>query len=104
MVTGRPAGSYRQYAPTGPWTEHAACRGSTALMNGDRDDADEALAVCRTCPVIDACRAWALTTPDPADGLVAGGLTPRQRARVRRGQPAGNHRPGRRPNTAGGAP
>lgn len=40
---------------------------------------EEALATCRECPVLLDCRRWALTDPDPAVDMVAGGLTPHQR-------------------------
>jgi hypothetical protein len=38
-----------------------------------------ALSLCRECQVILECRRWALTDPDPATDMVAGGLTPHQR-------------------------
>jgi hypothetical protein len=39
--------------------------------------------LCDTCPVLQECRAWALGRPDPAFGLIAGGLAPHQRAALR---------------------
>ncbi|MGB5796885.1 MAG: WhiB family transcriptional regulator [Mycolicibacter algericus] len=41
----------------------AACRGSVALfdraVDGDREAAEKAVAVCQSCPVITECAAWA---------------------------------------------
>lgn len=46
-----------------------------------------AVRLCHTCPVEAACREWAMTSPDPCrgynGGLVAGGLTLRQRDQIR---------------------
>jgi hypothetical protein len=36
--------------------------------------------------VLDECRAWALSSPDPAFAMVAGALTPEERARLRAGE------------------
>jgi WhiB family redox-sensing transcriptional regulator len=43
----------------------------------------QAKALCRTCPVQAACLTWALSDPDPAIGMVAGGTTPAERRRLR---------------------
>jgi hypothetical protein len=43
------------------------------------------LHLCAGCPVEDHCYQWAMTDPDPAEGLVAGGLTPLERDSLRRG-------------------
>jgi hypothetical protein len=51
--------------------------------------------ICDTCPVLAPCRAWALTTPDPAISMIAGAMTPSQRAAVRAGGVAIRHKPGR---------
>lgn len=40
--------------------------------------------VCSGCPVLAECKAWALTSPDPAFDHVAGGLTPAERSQTRR--------------------
>lgn len=45
----------------------------------DAEMESAALALCGRCPVLLRCRSWAMTEPDPATDMVAGGLTPRQR-------------------------
>ena len=67
-----------------PWRADAACHGRTATMypTGAPGIAD-AVAVCAGCVVLEPCRTWALSRPDPVPGGVAGGLTERQRAAVR---------------------
>jgi hypothetical protein len=40
--------------------------------------------ICADCPVLEPCRAWALTRPDPCEALVAGGFTPAERTIRRR--------------------
>ena len=47
-----------------------------------RPDWAPAAAICRTCPVLAACRDWALAVGRSVDGYV-GGLTPDQRATQR---------------------
>ena len=82
----------------GSWIADAACRGRrmwyTTLQAHhahvtapDRAMEVEALAICAQCPVLDECRAWALTSPDPAIDHVAGGMTPRQRYKWRKAHP-----------------
>ena len=81
------------------WRDEAACRGRTAEMampvlervQGQRGGRsytraefrhiERAKTICAGCPVLWECRAWALSTPDPCVGLVAGGLTPAERER-----------------------
>jgi hypothetical protein len=73
----------------GPWVVAAACADSDISMEVAEPGGPArwhhtpaeaaAVAVCRTCPVLEPCRTWALTEPDPAVGHVAGGLTPRDR-------------------------
>lgn len=84
----------------GRWTDRAACRGQTATMampDLHRDDGRPggvytvrqrahvaaARTLCAGCPVRDECAAWALAHPDPAAGMMAGGMTPSQRRDVR---------------------
>lgn len=73
------------------WVADAACRGTmpepTFFAIGVRSGGDapsegyaEGRAVCARCPVTDACLEYGLREPD---GLW-GGLSPRQRARLRR--------------------
>lgn len=85
------------YAIPGAWAEHGACVGATARMEmpttaptGTRGPAqrarhqiDAARTICQSCPVLDQCRTWALTDPDPAAYMIAGGLTPRERDALR---------------------
>lgn len=88
------------YAIAGDWAAQGACIGSTARMempttrslNGTRAPShlarhkvEAARTLCNTCPVHTQCRAWACTTPDPVDGMIAGGLTPRERDTVSAG-------------------
>jgi hypothetical protein len=95
------------YATPGSWAQHAACIGDTAGMalpdarggGYDRHGLNQiAVAVtrCEGCPVLEECRAWSLSSPDPARGLIAGGYTPSQRQRIRNGLPAGTYHGGRR--------
>lgn len=81
----------------GNWADHAACRGHNHVMalpcGSNRQSArrilhlaQPAIAICNTCPVLQECRSWALTTPDPAIDHVAGGLTPHQRHQHRKQQ------------------
>ena len=77
------------------WRESAACQGDEDLFYNSEDEPkgvrrrqeEQAVAVCRTCPVIDACRTHALETPELYG--VWGGLTENQRHRL-----SGRHRPG----------
>lgn len=41
------------------------------------EQAEQAKAVCRTCPMLDACLKWALDTEEPH--AIAGGMTPDER-------------------------
>jgi WhiB family transcriptional regulator, redox-sensing transcriptional regulator len=80
----------------GAWVEQAACRGMTIMeipdtQNHGRKPSREAAVkieaariVCRRCPVIDRCLDWAMGHPDPAFGMMAGGLTPVERSDLRR--------------------
>ena len=90
----------------GRWVCHAACRDHMELfiqptirrgrprreevVDGKRvvksyeDKIAEVKAICRGCPVLEQCRAWALTAPDPAEAMIAGGLTFAERVVLRR--------------------
>lgn len=87
----------RQHAVPGEWAQFAACKGQTRTMFVDnfpvlahretaleRRQMKDAKRVCEACPVLEPCRAWALTDPDPAVDGVAGGMTPRERWEARR--------------------
>ncbi len=88
------------------WVRHAACRNRMDLfimptvrrgrprrdevVDGKRvvksyeDKIAEVKAICRGCPVLEQCRDWALTDPDPAEAMIAGGLTFDERVMLRR--------------------
>ena len=88
------------------WVSHAACRNRMDLfvsptirrgrprrgeiVDGKRvvksyeDKIAEAKAICRGCPVLEPCRDWALTDPDPAEAMIAGGLTFNERVGLRK--------------------
>lgn len=48
----------------------------------ERANVRDAKAICATCPVIDACLDWAITTND--EHAVLGGTTPKERRRMKR--------------------
>lgn len=71
------------------WRVDAACRGRDAetFYHPDNERGPSRLqretrakAICAQCPVIAACRRWALTTREPYG--VWGGLTVEERARL----------------------
>jgi len=78
----------------GNWADHAACKGHVDLFVCDTDyrnpgprtavKTSHARAICATCPVLTQCRAWALTEPDPAYHMLAGGLDPHERRLMRK--------------------
>lgn len=73
-----------------PWTAEGACRGAeTAVFfpklpggprHHDRADHAEALAYCARCPVVVACREYAVRTYQPG---VWGDTTPAERRKIR---------------------
>lgn len=85
--------------PVGPggWADRAACarlKVSMAISNnakqGPGSPASESRkTICRACPVLEPCREWAMSEPDPAFMHIAGGLHPIERARMRRAGGAG---------------
>lgn len=70
----------------GDWVTDAACRGMDPDLffpdRGEVDSAAKARAVCESCPVIDACRSYAVAANE-RDGIW-GGLSEKQRRRLRR--------------------
>jgi len=83
-----------RYQMPGRWAREAVCRGNGRLFTipfgvtqpmspALRDQIDAAREICDRCPVLEQCRAWALSRPDPAHGMIAGGLTPHERQRRR---------------------
>jgi WhiB family redox-sensing transcriptional regulator len=91
-VTG--AKRYRTYATIGDWGLRAACKDSTRTMEmpslaterlpEGRRQVMLAKAICWRCPVLEQCRQWALTEPDPVPGMIAGDMTPDERKTARR--------------------
>lgn len=70
-----------------PWRRRAACRHLGTDMffppgESDRPTIDAAVAVCRSCPVSDACLDYSLRTNQQMG--IWGGLTARQRRSLRR--------------------
>lgn len=92
----------RAEAHSAPPFDHpdAACKGAdTALFYPDKGDhrtVAQAIAVCDTCPAKEPCLAHAIEHREQG---IWGGTTPRQRSRMRKGQPPGTGQPGR-PSTA----
>lgn len=68
----------------GEWADNAACSTRAAVFQASDESA---LTVCARCPVLSPCRAWAMGPVDPVPGLVAGGITSQNRAKMRAGQP-----------------
>jgi WhiB family transcriptional regulator, redox-sensing transcriptional regulator len=78
----------------GEWQRRAACRGMLDLFSlpvGGRVYSKEvrcrieqAKLVCAACPVLAECRQWAMTQPDPAYGMVAGGMDYFERGQAHR--------------------
>jgi WhiB family redox-sensing transcriptional regulator len=73
------------------WLNHAECRNEDPDLHFPlgtsgihRDQVDEAKAVCRRCPVRDACLDWAVDNPS-LEGIW-GGLTVGERRNYRRRQ------------------
>ena len=66
------------------WRQRAACRGvdPDIFYPVTDEDAEDAKAICRACPVQQACLEWALQSREK-DG-VWGGATERERRRILR--------------------
>ena len=66
------------------WRDEAACRGldTEVFFPLSDEEADEAKAICATCPVREECLEFALLTRQ--DDGVWGGLTEAERRRLRR--------------------
>lgn len=86
-----PGHQIRSIAVPGEWSARAECARVGADMSLSNPfgpiSAPSVLArtaVCAVCPVLVECRTWALTSPDPAFGHIAGGLHPLERSRMRR--------------------
>jgi WhiB family transcriptional regulator, redox-sensing transcriptional regulator len=64
------------------WRQRAACRGvdPDIFYPVSEEEAEEARAICRACPVLESCLEWALSNRE-RDG-VWGGATERERRRI----------------------
>lgn len=84
VVTPRPQ---LDSEPAHGWRDDALCAqigpNDELWMPGKGGSTRRAVAVCRRCPVIDACRDWALDHTQALDG-VWGGLTVNDRKAIRR--------------------
>ncbi|GAA3144642.1 hypothetical protein GCM10010466_39680 [Planomonospora alba] len=70
-----------------PWRDDAACAGRAHEMSDPR----RAKALCRNCPVLAACRAWAdrcAAHGEDRSGEVLAGETPSERGARRRTTPS----------------
>ncbi len=72
------------------WRVRAACRDHeadlwfpTGTTGPALEQEAQAKQICAACPVLAACRSWALRLPHDQDGI-AGGLNPAERAQLRR--------------------
>jgi WhiB family redox-sensing transcriptional regulator len=82
--------SCQRAAVPGEWASRAACRGAdqdlffpteASSHENDRYSYREARAICKTCPVLDDCRGFALAR-EPGGGMW-GGMSPKQRKEAR---------------------
>jgi WhiB family redox-sensing transcriptional regulator len=69
---------------TPAWHRDAACKEHPELswFPGRGRDPRAVKRVCESCLVVDLCRAWALSQPEPLVGIW-GGLTEKERRRLR---------------------
>jgi WhiB family transcriptional regulator, redox-sensing transcriptional regulator len=69
---------------TTAWRQRAACRGvdPDIFYPVSDDEAEDAKAICRSCPVRHACLEWALARREKEG--VWGGATERERRRILR--------------------
>ena len=67
-----------------PWAAYGSCRGADPdlFFPGPDGSPEEAVRICRGCPVRDECLAWALDTRIHYG--IWGGLTERERRRLLR--------------------
>ena len=84
------------------WRDQAACAGEDpevffplADFSAPGAEASLARAICRRCPVIIACRTWAIEQGE--DDGIWGATTAVQRRAIRRASPESSSRAGRRP-------
>lgn len=64
------------------WRQKAACRGvdPDIFYPVTDEEAEDAKAICRSCPVQETCLDWALASPEKEG--VWGGATERERRRI----------------------
>ncbi len=83
---GRPAAASLMLAARMPDLSAGSCRSHAQpdlWTSGDRVGRNAAARICRTCPVLEACREWAVTSLPRSDEGVWGGLLPGQRVKAR---------------------
>lgn len=69
------------------WRDNAACLGMDVNLfdvKPGTPKADRAREICNDCPVRFQCLAWALTLDETDDHLMLGGLTEKERRRLRK--------------------
>jgi WhiB family redox-sensing transcriptional regulator len=80
------------YAASSPaekphWRDMAACLGSPVNLfdaEPNTPKADRAKAICESCKVRLQCLEWALTLDERDDHLILGGLTEKERRKIRK--------------------
>lgn len=84
LIDGHDMGTITEAeAPGADWREQAMCKGadSAVFFTGRGEATEPAKAVCRTCPVREACLEYALVTNERHG--VWGGASERERRRMR---------------------
>lgn len=82
MTDGRTAPSFYRPYTRPPWIEHAACRGMDpgVFYVHQGENATEARAICRGCPVREPCVEYAIATHE--EHGIWGDTTPGERDRI----------------------
>lgn len=74
-----------------PWQEEAACQYVDPelffILKGQTTKVRQAKKICRSCPVVDQCREWAIEIGDRH--AILGGTTERDRRHLRKARHAG---------------
>lgn len=89
MSTAYPLAAFMRDEPA-PWMDPVAPTASCAEVDPELwhpekgGSTREAKRICRQCPLVAACRGWALDHPHEARYGVWGGLSERERREVRR--------------------
>ena len=82
---GTPIFPIHPYDENPNWTQHASCKGSTALFypeRGDNATVRKAKLICTTCPIQQQCLEYALYHNEHIG--IWGGYTDRERQRIKR--------------------